>query len=175
MAAFALAFAARMLVFFAWPFLPVFSSLRFITGALTLGYVAILLCTTGTRTGKVTIGTLSAVCVTAGFAAGMPGLRFVVLCLGIIWLARSLISYRSLLSAALDAGITIASFAGAVFARVNGGGVFLVVWTFFLMQAITALVPVGFSRKKKEACEEVDLFATAHRNAETALKELLSD
>jgi len=86
-----------------------------------------------------------------------------------VWLVRSLYRYRTLGSALLDAGLSAIALAAAIASARHSHSVFLALWSYCLVQALSALI--GTAREETAAVPEDD-FGQAHRVAESALRRL---
>ncbi len=89
---------------------------------------------------------------------------------GFIWLLRSLQRYDSLIPAGADALISGFALAAAIATAQHTHSLFLTLWSFFLVQALVAFVPVRAVRAPAIARESD--FESSYRNAETALRRL---
>jgi hypothetical protein len=93
----------------------------------------------------------------------------------LIWLVRSLCFYSSVLSALADFGLSFLSFCAAIWAAIHTGDVFLSIWCFFLVQALSATIPTQFKKRTEFASViQDDRFQRAYRMAESALSKLSS-
>jgi hypothetical protein len=88
-----------------------------------------------------------------------------------LWLMRSLSRYQSLWQAGADAAIALFAFATAWVALRHTHSVFLALWCFFLVQALTSLIPHARPATPSPAGDRYD---QAQRNAEAALRRLAS-
>lgn len=94
---------------------------------------------------------------------------------GLVWLVRSLYRYASLGFAAADAVLSGLALCAALAAAAQTHGVFLSLWSFFLVQALWVLIPTGRPPNHPQhivpsASEAA--FDRAYRTAEDALERL---
>jgi hypothetical protein len=155
---------------------PLFGSaviLRLLIAGAGFGYLIYLLRRSPERVGRITLICLWGLAATAAWILNLPLLHYLALHLGLIWLARSLYFYSSLLSALADLGLTAFSLAAALWAMNHSHSLFLGIWSLFLVQALFTFIPASLQRRDK-ALPETDRFDRAHRAAETALRKLSS-
>jgi len=90
---------------------------------------------------------------------------------GLIWLVRCLNLHGSLHAALADAGLNGLAVAAGLSTALHTHSVFLTLWTFFLIQALYALIPKlrGSSAQPETHAEG---FEQAYRTAEAALRRL---
>ncbi|MEJ2692955.1 MAG: hypothetical protein P8166_07825 [Candidatus Thiodiazotropha sp.] len=149
--------------------------LRLLIAGMGLLYVLYLLQRSGEKVGRITA---PAVWLLIASALGLLGLSlpfYLMAHLGIVWLIRSLYFYSSLFSALADLGLVLFGVAAAAWALVETGNLFLSFWSFFLVQALFALIPNSWKRSGKpveSAAGAEDRFLLAHRAAEAALTKL---
>lgn len=141
-----------------------------VTGALTLAYLIALLAGSEARSGRL-------VALAAWFFASAVAVTFepteagwLLFQTGAIWLLRSLLRYRSLASALIDLGLSALSLIVAAAVARHTGSLLLCLWSFFLVQALTALIPAKPWRPAQTPAEEP--FERAARGAEAALRRL---
>lgn len=85
------------------------------------------------------------------------------------WLMRSLFRYQTLLQAGTDAVLALFALAAGWLVLRHTHSVFLALWCYFLVQALTALIPRARSATPPPAGDRYD---QAQRNAEAALRRL---
>lgn len=147
-------------------------SLRVVVLVAAMLQVLALLATHPQRSGRV---------VAAGAGLALSGLLvlvdpalpvWLVAQTGFIWLLRSLQRYDSLIPAGADALLSAFALGAAIATAQHTHSLFLSLWCFFLVQALTAFVAVRTAAAHAaSACGETD-FDTSYRNAETALRNL---
>jgi hypothetical protein len=154
-----------------------FAALRSLIPAAAFAYLLCLMARSPLRSGKVT-----AILAWAAAATGLwffvPGIALYLLLHGLlIWAIRSLCWYRSLFSAVLDLGVTLMSLAAAVWAGQHTGGLFLSVWSLFLVQTLFVFIPTSAPKRQPKtiAADPEDAFARAERAAQTALRRLAAN
>lgn len=86
-----------------------------------------------------------------------------------LWLMRSLFRYQSLLQAGTDAVVAVFALATGWLVLRHTHSVFLALWCFFLVQALTSLIPQARPATPSPAGDRYD---QAQRNAEAALRRL---
>ncbi len=106
-----------------------------------------------------------------------PFVGVVILLAAVLWLIRSLLYYRSVISSLVDLGLSGFGLVAGLWAFLNSGSLLLALWTLFLVQALFALIPVQWSVQGRHAntpanADRADPFMRAHRNAEAALGKL---
>ena len=96
---------------------------------------------------------------------------------GLIWLLRSPFSYRGVVPWLLDLTVSALAVPAALWALVQTGSVGWMLWTFFLVQALSCAIPPSVGRGENRAVprnEGAD-FDRAYRHAELAVQRLLAD
>ena len=149
--------------------------LRLVVAGLALGYVAYLLARSPERVGRVTALVGWGVVATVIWLAAPPLALYLLLHLGALWLLRSLFFHSSLLSAAMDLGLSVLALAAGIWAVVHAGSLLLGLWCFFLVQALFVFIPSSLARPSGAGRPEgEDPFEHAHRVAEAAVRRLTS-
>jgi len=105
----------------------------------------------------------------------------------LIWLIRSLFYYSSILSAFADFGLSLLGICSAIWAALTTGNIFLSIWCYFLVQALTCAIPLHFplhyplhyplhfGKLPNDSTKvQGDRFQNAHHLAETALRRISS-
>jgi hypothetical protein len=87
----------------------------------------------------------------------------------VAWLMRSLFHYQTLLQAGADALLALFALASGWLVLRHTHSVFLALWCFFLVQALTALMPRTRTATPAPCGDRYD---QAQRNAEAALRRL---
>ena len=156
------------------PWLGSATALRAVIAALGFAYTLYMIVRSGERVGRVTT-VVCWIAVTAGaWLVGLPLGAYVLVHIGLLWLVRSLYHYSGLLSALADLGVALLGAAFAVWAaQRSGGGTWLALWCFFLVQAFHVFVPTTLTSTKPAPAAD-DSFARAHRAAEAAVRRLSS-
>lgn len=151
-----------------------------LVSGLSLAYILYLLSKSKERIGRVSTVLVWSV-ITIVLWLSEPALSiFVLINLMMIWLARSLYFYSSLLSSGLDLILTVFSFATAIWAFAHTGSLFLTLWCFFLMQALFIFIPVKIgggqmkdTNANNDQNENIEAnFQRAYRDAEAAVRKL---
>lgn len=170
-AAFVLSLTGAALLAVLGPFLGVGTMARGVVAMLGFAYVLYLIGRSGERTGRVT----TVACWLAGAAlawfTGLPFMSFVLVHVGLVWLARSLYYYSGLIPALIDFGLSLLGTAFAVWSAQRTGSFGLALWCFFLAQAFHVLIPESIQSGRNRP-EADDAFGRAHRAAEAAVRRL---
>jgi len=156
----------------AWA-LPAAPVTRVVIAGLGLAYVLYLLARSGERVGRIT--TLGAWLAAASllWLLGLPLVLYLIAHLGVLWLVRSIYFHAGVLPALADLGLTGAGLAAGTWAAIETGSVFLVIWSFFLVQALFVVLPRGPGMQPARAgADAEDPFDRAHRAAQAALRRL---
>lgn len=110
--------------------------LRCIVSLLTLAYLLYLLSLSSVRVGRLAVFTLSAGVIAASLYWQPPLVLYSLAHVGLIWLVRCCYFHNSLVGALADLGFCALAFAVAVWAAGRSGTLFLMLWSFFLIQAL---------------------------------------
>lgn len=158
--------------------LPIYTliGLRGVVCVGVLGYIVYLVWRRRSRLGSLIALLLASAFIGGGLLLPIAFTDYVLLSVGALWLTRSLMSYQSLLSAAADLALVLVGLGIAFWVSAQGGSVFVVVWSFFLIQALAACIPSKPFQKPKvdsldesrQACD----FSKAKRLAEAALESM---
>jgi hypothetical protein len=146
-----------------------------LTSGLGLGYILYLLARSRDRVGRlVTLAAWLLCSGTSWFVLEDPSL-YLLTQAGMIWLVRSLYHQPGPLAAILDLALGLAALAAGVWAFVHADSLFLGIWTYFLVQALFVTIPSANGRRpagRTGADSDPDLFQTAYRSADAALRKL---
>ena len=141
--------------------------------AMVMAYLLYLVTRRVARQGRVITFIASGACCTAlvlfspSIAALMAGASL------LIWIVRSLLLHRRPLPALLDGAVSLCACGFASGAYYSGSSIILVVWSFFLVQALFVIC----SRQSEcvaESSKSVDEFSRAHLAAEEAFAALVN-
>ena len=149
--------------------------LAFNTLVAILAYAAILdtLRRSGSTTGRAVLGVTCAAALCGGVLF-LTGYECCLLSAGLLWFARSVITYSSLLMAAADLGVTVLGLAAAGSAYGSGRSLIVGIWIFLLSQAFTAKIPRSLSAAPTQIpTASRDPFDAAHASAEYALRQII--
>ena len=164
------AFVAALL-----PFVGTATVARIVVPALSLAYLLYLLPKSGERTGRVTTLTLWTAMTLAAWWFVSSFALYLLIHAASLWLIRSLYFYSGVIPAALDFGLSGLSAVFAFGTLARTGSVFLAVWGFFLVQALFVAIPASLRRRPAPPpAEAADSFERSRREAEAALKQLIS-
>ena len=170
-----LSFSGGVLFSLSAGLLPSDVALRAVIALLGLVYVLYLLSRSSTRVGRLTTVALWTVMFAASWFAVNSLFVYLLVHIGALWLVRSLYYYASLLSALLDLGLCGMSLATAVWAASHTGNIFLVLWCFFVGQALFVGIPASMRRQREAGQQgpaDDEIFQRAHRTAEAAVRRL---
>lgn len=149
--------------------------LRILIAIIGLFYVLYLLRRSSEKVGRITAFVIWLVTAVAIWLLGLSLPLYLMAHLGLIWLTRLLYFYSSFISALLDLGLVLFGMAAASWAALETGNVFLSIWSFFLVQALFAVIPKTWKRPGKSNAKENiadDRFQLAYRAAEAAVSKL---
>ncbi len=149
--------------------------LRLLIAAAGGAYLLYLLRRSDEKVGRIT--TLTAWVLTSAIIGlldiGLP--LYLLIHLGLLWLIRSLYYHASLISALADLGLVALGLAAALWAIFETDNLFLGLWSFFLVQALFAAIPVDWKKSSNPAAPgqaAPDTFLHARRIADEALRKL---
>jgi hypothetical protein len=155
------------------PWLGSATALRAVIAALGFAYTLYMIARSGERVGRVTTVVCWIAVAAGAWLVGLPLGAYVLVHIGLLWLVRSLYHYSGLLPALADLGVALLGAGFAVWAaQRSGGGTWLALWCFFLVQAFHVFVPATLTSTKPAHAD--DSFARAHRAAEAAVRRLSS-
>lgn len=129
------------------------------------------------KVGQVALG-ISWICIAlCVFLFTWHWLLVLALCAFSIWIVRSLLFYRSFLSACCDAGLIAAGLAFAAFALDQTNSLVFAIWCFFLMQALAGFIPAQWQRLTSGVCAAStaarSTFDRSFEVAEQALRDIV--
>ena len=170
----ALATVAGVAVAGLLPFVGFSAVARLLIPGLALAYVLFLLRGSNEPIGRLTtlVAWTTVSIVTWWFSPALP--LYLLVHVAMIWLIRSLYYYSSFLPAIADAGIGALSVASLTWAATRSGSVFLATWCFFLVQALSAMLPLRRASRPPTDATEDSRFQDARRQADAALRQLYS-
>ncbi len=155
------------------PTLGAATGLRALIALLALAYVLYLISRSRTRVGRVVTVALWLLVSGLAWLLAPPLAVYALVHVGMVWLIRSLYLYSSFVSAVLDLGLCAASAVAAVGTMTHTGSLFLALWCFFLVQALSSAIPVSVrARKDRREHAGEEPFDRARRAAEAALKRI---
>jgi hypothetical protein len=151
------------------PLLGTATSLHAVLLLLSASYLALLLHGLNARAGRLLCAAtwLGMAVLLVVFAP--PLWMWIALCLGLVWLLRSLYRYPRLVGAALDALLTAFALAAAVATAQHSHSLFLSLWSLFLLQALFVFIPAAAHSVQASGDGAFD---RAFANAEAALRRL---
>lgn len=124
------------------------------------------------KSGRILVPLLWLVLTAVGFALLQP-VAFLFAQIGAIWLLRSLYFHTGPLAALLDLGLTVCAFGAALWAAGTGSW-FMMIWSFFLVQSFTALIPQAVQPMASTDDGERRKFQHARAQAQAALQKLVT-
>jgi len=151
--------------------------IRLLISAITFAYLLYLLSRSKERIGRMTIITLYFVIVIAMWFFWPPISLFILAHLIAIWLVRSIYFYSSLLSSLADLALNSFSVAIAFWVVSHTGSLFLMLWCFFLTQALFVLIPSSIQPENSSDSANIDNdadFQRAYKVAQAAVHKLSS-
>lgn len=148
------------------------SAPRLVIAGLGLAYVLYLLGRSQERMGRLT--SLLVWLLVAGLTGLLapPLALYLLIHLGLLWLARALYHHASPLAALLDLGLVFLGLAMGLWAIGQSNSLFLGLWCFFLVQALFGALPVRWGGGSPPSEDAGERFERAHRTAEAALRRL---
>jgi len=154
---------------------PVETVIKLLVAIVSFSYISYLLSRSRERLGRITLVAGWSVAATAIWLLTPSLTLYGLTHLFLIWLARSLYHYNSLLPALADLGINAVAVAAAAWAAYQTGSLFITIWCFFLTQALFIYIPPRLFQKERSPAAGIvndDRFQQAHRAAEAALQKL---
>lgn len=148
-------------------------SLKLLSAAACGLYLGVIACTRGLRRGRLVVPVLWLLSAGLISAANLgPGMHLLAHTV-VLSLVRAMICHRSLLSAVLDLALGGLALVAAVATATHTASIALSVWCYFLVQSLFVLIPPQW-RPRGDATPTAARarFATAHAQAENALKRL---
>ncbi len=144
---------------------------------LTLVYITYLLLKSSSRVGNITLVTASVIGLLSAYTMNLSLIEMGLIAVSLIWIVRSLLNYSSLLMASLDGLICILSVGCALTATILTGSSGLMIWSFFLSQALFVYIPhrpgarpTPVESRPRQPGTGPDRFTQAYRAAQTALQ-----
>ena len=156
---------------------PVDGVLRLLIAGMGLAYLLYLLGRSREHLGRVVTAGLWFLAAGIGWLAAPPLALYLLLHCGLVWIIRSLYFYSGVLPALLDLGLQGLALAAATWAAGRTDSMFLIIWCFFLVQALYDAIPPDLSSRANRIpapAPREDRFRQAYRVAETALRRLSS-
>lgn len=148
------------------------AALRSCVLGLGAAYLGLLMQQHGLRVGRV-IAALAWLLASAALIVLAPPLWVWVLVQSVaIWLLRSVASYERLGYALIDAAICVIALGAAVAAARHNGSLALALWCYFLLQALSAVIPARSSSHAVAATAGDPPFESALHSAEAALRRM---
>lgn len=154
-------------------------ALKLLITATSAGYLVYLLKRSDQRLGRITAAVCWLITSLASWLLAPSLMSLAAIHLLMIWLVRSLYFYSSLLSALADLGLSALALLVACWAWVSSGNLFLLFWSYFLVQGLFVSIPRGFSiaagpAEQQQRMASSGAFETAHSAAEQALRKLFT-
>ena len=148
-------------------------ALRLVVAGLGIVYAVALLRGTRARVGRLLAIAAWLALDVAFFVFDPPLLLWLLAQAFAIWLLRCWCCYASFIAALVDGALGLFAVAAAMVAATHSHSVFLALWSFFLVQALFALIPDTLQPRLAAAhTDEEDRFDQAQRSAEAALRRL---
>lgn len=129
------------------------------------------------RVGRLTLGVGLTAALVLGMLLKLSFYEHLLISLGLIWVVRSLLNYRSIISVALDGALLVLGLGCSMWAFFISGSFLSAIWCFFLTQALFTLIPRKFQGENKAATFSIhnvtdrnaDRFSRAYAVAEKAI------
>ena len=140
-------------------------------------YMCYLLARSGRRSGRVTLGLLALTILLVSLVLNLQFPTMLLLCVTLMWGIRSFAYSRSLVSAVLQGGVCVLGCGAALMVYGHSGSLALAIWSFFLVQAASVLIPAQCMRRPATPVGTTlggtpDGFGCAYHAAEQALGRL---
>lgn len=157
------------------PFISAGSVFRLVIPVLGFAYVGYLLSRSPHALGRVTTMTTWFVIAGTTWWLAPPVMLYLMIHVGLIWLVRVLYFYSGMIPAFMDLGLSALSVSALIWSVTRSGSVLLATWCFFLVQALFVAIPKTIAREAAvDSTHSNDRFDRAHRQADAALRQLLS-
>ncbi len=139
-------------------------------------YVLYLLRASAERTGRIAVFA-AWLLVTGGIWFFTADLTLMLIAQAVsISIVRSLYHHAGVLAGLLDLVLSAFALSAAVWASAQTGSMFLIVWCFFLVQALFVGIPASFKPEQRQSTAQKftpeDEFGRAFRAAETAIRRI---
>lgn len=139
-------------------------------------YVLYLLRASAERTGRIAVFA-AWLLVTGGIWFFTADLTLMLIAQAVsISIVRSLYHHAGVLAGLLDLVLSAFALSAAVWASAQTGSMFLIVWCFFLVQALFVGIPASFKPEQRQSTAQKftpeDEFGRAFRTAETAIRRI---
>lgn len=148
---------------------------------LGLSYVLYLQSRSDEKAGRIIVPMIFAAVSVACWLLSVPLWINLVIVTAAIWLVRVLYRYRSVVSALADLVLSAIGLSAGIATYLHTNSLFLSLWSFFLIQAVSVFIPVKLSagrdvygRQKPGTEQPSDRFEEALGTAESALRKLVS-
>lgn len=147
---------------------------RVLASTLAFAYIVYLLARSTERTGRITVVFLWTAFALLNLLLVDSLLLYLSLHITAIWFIRSLYYYNSLFSSLTDLMLTALSLIAAIIAWNVSHSLLLVLWCFFLLQALFIFIPARFARRNREQTDAMttDTFEHAYQRAQIALHKI---
>lgn len=148
------------------------ASLMVTLALMSVAYLAFLLKKGRQKTGRITIFVGWTLISGVGFFLNLPIFYFILSQAALIWIVRSLVFQRSILSSLLDLALITIGLLAAIWALLQTGSIAATLWSFFLVQSLFAHVPHLKRAKENYSSASEDPFQSAYRAATEAIQKL---
>lgn len=142
-------------------------------------YAGYLVYRSGEKTGRLVCAVCVTVLIVLSWLLNMTFLLVPAVLIFSVWIIRTLYFHNSTLSSIAD--LVLQGFAGglALWASFQTGSTFIIVWSFFLVQALFVLIRNPYGKARHSAVQNPtqrnsELFDTAHHQAEQSFEKLIA-
>lgn len=148
---------------------------RMLISATSLAYV-LLIAGSGGRAGRPSALLIWALGASVAWLSGMALIPFLLIHAAVIWLVRGAFGYRGVAAWVVDLAISGVAVTAMLVTLAHTASIGLGIWTFYLVQATAAWVPVRQPAPGSAGAraEHDQRFERAHRSAQAAIRQLLT-
>ena len=154
-------------------------ALNLLIGSLALLYVFAIFRGSKSKSGH-TVSAVLGILVLPFGAVILPTNLYFLMAVALVWMLRSLHSYRSIVASLIDLSLCVLSIGAGLLGYVMSGSIVAAVWCFFLTQSLYVFIPKdGFSLSAGEETagesppQTFERFLRAHQAAESALRQMM--
>ena len=151
-----------------------FGAVQLLITMISFSYVLYLLIRSDEKIGRVVVMCVWVFVACSVWVLDVPLSLFCLSHLMMTWIVRSLYYYASIVSSLIDFALISLSLLFSTWAFYQTGGVFISIWSFFLMQSLFVWIPVQINPLKKTKSSKINgnEFNQAFKNANVAIQKL---